>query len=193
MATNKTGPRYFAIMEKREQVLALRREGYTYRQIQELTGMDSSNAARLVKEHLADIVSDEADLLRQFENEKLNALARDAMDQAFEFRPELGADGKPVMEPVCDPDGLVLLDRDGQAMWRVRRDYAAANQGKALLLKIHQRRCEMFGLDAPKQTQTTFTDTNDSGEFVFKIVDARDGQRDGSTSIVPTPHPMTGA
>lgn len=184
MATNKTGPRYFAIMEKREQVIALRREGYTYREIQSITGMDSSNAARLIKEHLADIPKDEAELLRQFENEKLNALARDAMDQAFEFRAELGADGKPVMEPVCDADGLVMLDRDGQVMWRVRRDYAAANQGKALLLKIHQRRCEMFGLDAPKQTQTTFENVGGDQVVEFRVVDA-------GSALLPVPASYT--
>ena len=46
-----------------------------------------------------------------------SSAASDVYKRQFEFRAELGADGKPVMEPLCDADGLVMLDRDGQVMW----------------------------------------------------------------------------
>ncbi len=178
MPMNRTGPRYFKMMERNALVLKMRREGFTYREIEDSTGMDDSNARRLVEKHLANIPKENADELRTWENEKLNELARDAQDQAFTFYPELDADGKPIYEPLCDENGVVILDENYQPIWRMRRNWNTANQGKALLLKVHEARVKMFGLAAPAK----FENVNPAQlpEITFRIVDS-----DGDGRMAP--------
>ena len=176
MPTNLSGPKALSRADRDAEVLRLRREDYTYRQIAEIVGMDPSNCARLVERHLADIPKEEAAALRQWEREKLNVMERDAQEQAYGFRAELGANGKPVWEAVCSDDGVVMQNEDGPPMMRIRRDYDANNQGRALLLKIHERRCKLFGLDAPVKTANTFENVGADTEITFRIVDAKNGR-----------------
>lgn len=176
MPTNRTGSKALTRAERDAEVLRLRRADYTYAEITERTGMDGSNARRLVEKHLADLPAADAAELRQWERTKLNELERSAWPQAYDFFAELDASGKPVMEPVCDADGLVMLDQDGLPMMRIRRDWNIANQGRALLLKTHEARSKMFGLAAPVRTSTAFENGFEEDRNVtFRIVDAGAG------------------
>ncbi len=169
----KTSPRKIAIQERNARVLALRREDHTYQEIQDITGMLRSDACQLVKNHIANLPKAEADELRQWEREKLNRMERDTYDQAFEFRPELDSSGNPISEPVCDEDGNPLRNENGTMVVRFRRDVQSATAGKLLLLKIHERRCKMFGLDAPAKSSTTFENVTEGDQtFTFNVVDA---------------------
>lgn len=191
MPNNRTGSRYFDINERNKHVIELRRQDFTYREIQEITGMDTSNAARLVKQHLADIPKEAAEELRQWEREKLNVMERDAQEQAYGFRAELDANGKPVWEAICDDNGVVMRNPDGTPMMRIRRDYTANNQGKALLLKIHEARVKMFGLAAPAKFENVGAASEDR-EIVFRIVDSNgDGRMAAHCMPQPAPAQQT--
>ena len=184
-------------MERHEQVLALRREGLSYRAIAAETGMDASNAARLVKEHLANIPEEAAQEMRTFENERLTALALATIDQAFEFVPEVNEKGQPIWEAVCTQDGYPVLNQDGTPVMRIKRNYDTNNQAKAILLKIHAERVKLFGLAAPVKTLTEFANVGGGSDepFVFRIIDAREeapetlAPSDGATIAAPAQEP----
>ena len=176
---NKTTPFQISRRERDAEVLRLRRADHTYHEIHALTGMDVAEAHRLVQKHLAEIPAADAEELRTWERQKLNEIERSARPQAYDFFAEIGADGKPVMENVCDDNGVAMLNEDGSPMMRVRRDWNIANQGRALLLKTHERRCKMFGLDEATKMATTFESIGDGSsgpiDFSFRVVDAGAG------------------
>jgi hypothetical protein len=162
-------------MERHEQVLALRREGLSYRAIAAETGMDASNAAKLVKQHLENIPEQAAEEMRQFENERLTALALATIDQAFEFVPEVDEKGKPIWEAICSQNGFPILNQDGTPMMRIKRNYDTNNQAKAILLKIHAERVKLFGLAIPVKQLTEFSNVGAPESITFRVIDARDG------------------
>jgi hypothetical protein len=174
--------------------LKLRREGYTLSVIADVTGCDKSNVLRFIKKHIAEVTAAPARELVAWEIEKLNILERDAWTQALTFRPALDDKGRPIFDVMYDTAGNPILNPAGQPLTVPRRDYSVANEGKALVLKIHQERCKLLGLNAASKFELlTNPSSTPQPPLTFTVVKAEDGRRVGAVLDVPEPVPVADA
>ena len=157
------------------QIMHLRRTTpLTLQAIGEIVGLDKGSVQRVIKKHIDAILNKEAGELLVHELDKLDHIAADAMQQAFRFRVELDDKGRPLMEPLYADDGQPVVNDAGEPLMVPRRAYDAANQGKAILLKVHEARCKLLGLQAPTRIENINPAGQDS-EIVYRIVDATNG------------------
>lgn len=87
MADSSTGGRNLALMQKREQVLALRLEGKSYREIASITGVARTSACEYVRDAMAEAAAEiqiDAASLVQIELERLDMAVAAIVDKVRE-------------------------------------------------------------------------------------------------------------
>lgn len=186
-----TSAKCIDVAERSAEILNLRRAGYNLREIGEMVGVDKSNVLRFIKRHIAAVTDRPARELVAWEIEKLNILERDAWTQALSFRPALDDKGRPIQDYMYDTNGLPICNAAGQPLTVPRRDYSVANEGKALVLKIHQERCKLLGLNAASKFELlTSPSSEPQPPLTFTVVKAEDGRRIGAVMDVPEKVPV---
>lgn len=105
----------------------------------------------------------------------LDELQRDAVEQALEFY-AVKHGTKVDYEPVFDKAGEPVIDpATGYQKFRPKRDFDIATAGKNLVLKIHDARCKLLGLQAPEKIET-INHSDAPEKLVFTVVRAKDGR-----------------
>lgn len=162
-------------MERAKEIIDLRLQKFTFAEIQAITGIDPSNAAKTVKRYLREAVKPQTEELLQVELAALDRMTQDTWSQAFEPRPERDDRGNPIIDTVFDSQMQPVLNPDGTQKTRVRRDEQSATAGKLTLLKIADHRAKLTGIYAPVRNNNTVLNLGADGmpvEVKLNVVDA---------------------
>lgn len=164
----------FLRAERSEKILHLRRTtSMTLEAIGNEVGMHKADVHKLLKKHVQQIVNREASEYLVHELDRLQAIENSALDAAFGFRIEM--DGStPIYEPLFNAQGQQVRDKEGAPVVVPRQDLNAANNARAILLKVIQERSKLLGLYTTKIQDVTAADG--AASITFNVIDGRDGR-----------------
>jgi hypothetical protein len=187
----ETSPRGIAAKQRYNEALDLRLAGYTYREIEEATGIDPSNFGKFLKNYLNPELDGKRQQLFNEKDAMLRNLYRMAYESASKFIPVLSADGTPVMHPLFDRNGNPVVDENGQPVQVVMRDEGAMLNALASASKIAAQLIALHGLNAPVKTAVSMT-SEGPDVITFRIVEANGGVATIPEPLAPMPATIEG-
>jgi predicted DNA-binding protein YlxM (UPF0122 family) len=170
---SQTTPFKIMMAERAAEIMRLRRTtNMSLQAIADVVGMDRSNVHKTILKSIKNVLNREANELLVHELTRLQQIEDATVEAAFEWRVALDADGKAIYEPLFTADGCPVRDADGNQVVVPRRDNASNERAKLILLKTHEARCRLLGLQAPTKFQNVGGDAPES--ITFRVIDARE-------------------
>ena len=154
---SKTGAKSIEQARRRAEMLRMKLDGHTLKEIADHMGITSGTVQRIISSALTAMVTGPAEELRALELARCDELMEEAMQTMRAFHP-LIANGKVVSAPLLDEQGRPMRNPEsGDVLTQVLEDKAPKLAAIAAAIRVSERRAKLLGLDAPARAQQEFT------------------------------------